>query len=600
LKLNCIHKIALFGMLAILLAAAPALAQDIRFEASVDKDKVPMNESVTLTLFVEGDKLHGLPKPELPQIDAFEVQGPSISTSFQVINSHISSSKTYSYILFPKAKGTFTIPRATLKYKGKLYSSREIKITVTDAVKAAPSQKQREELFSQWDPFGRYRQQRQLAPDDLYVRLEVEPREAFVGQPIRISYSYYQGIEQARASSIDLPNLQGFWVEDIVKTGADKGRLKTVNGRQYIVSTIFEKIIYPLSPGTYPIPPITLGVLADPFIGRVVKLNSDPVNIMVKPLPEQDRPDDFSGLVGNFGITATAQPARTRANEPVKLTVSIKGQGNLYKLLELETPDMSKLESYEPEIKEDTIVDKDKIFNAKSFTYLVIGREPGEFSIGEFSLNFFNYATLKYETVSSEPISIRIDPGRKRPSSSSQTPALQKYEITEMKREIQFIRPDRERLRDFGGLFFYRFYFWTLLLAPIVACIAAFALRRRHEKLAADSTLLRKRLATKKALARLKSARSLMSPQTEKEFYAALDHSLRNFIADKLGRSAPALSPQVIDENSNLSAAARAALEELWSRFDYQRFAPASGDLERMQSDFKNTRKLIADLNREL
>ena len=117
---------------------------------------------------------------------------------------------------------------------------------------------------------------------------------------------------------------------------------------------MFDKFIYPLSSGSYTIGPITLGVQTDPFFGRQIKITSKPAEIEVLPLPQEGKPADFSGLVGDFRVSAAAEPLETKLNEPIELKIDIVGEGNLYKLLALNEPDLSAFDAYDPEIKSDT------------------------------------------------------------------------------------------------------------------------------------------------------------------------------------------------------------------------------------------------------
>jgi len=79
-------------------------AQDYSIRASVNKNKVALNERFEYKIEISGQST-SLPDPKLPKINNFAVlSGPNTSTSIQYINGAMSSSKTYSYILMPRKR----------------------------------------------------------------------------------------------------------------------------------------------------------------------------------------------------------------------------------------------------------------------------------------------------------------------------------------------------------------------------------------------------------------------------------------------------------------------------------------------------------------
>ncbi len=56
---------------------------------------------------------------------------------------------------------------------------------------------------------------------------------------------------------------------------------------------------------------------------------ANPISIEVLPLPEDGRPNEFTGAVGRFTLTADVDKRRVRVGTSVKLTLTIEGAGNL-------------------------------------------------------------------------------------------------------------------------------------------------------------------------------------------------------------------------------------------------------------------------------
>src|SRR6185436_8246045 len=93
-------------------------------------------------------------------------------------------------------------------------------------------------------------------------------------------------------------------------------------------------ILTPLRAGTLTVGPasMSLNVLErgrrnDPFFGsmfgdneRALDLGADAVPLTVLPLPDADRPADFSGAVGRFDLDVRVAPLTLAVGDPVTVT----------------------------------------------------------------------------------------------------------------------------------------------------------------------------------------------------------------------------------------------------------------------------------------
>jgi len=62
-----------------------------------------------------------------------------------------------------------------------------------------------------------------------------------------------------------------------------------------------------------------------PAIPRRLKWSAPSKVLEVRPLPEQGRPPEFSGLIGSYELSATARPRSLRVGEPLELTLALSG-----------------------------------------------------------------------------------------------------------------------------------------------------------------------------------------------------------------------------------------------------------------------------------
>lgn len=90
---------------------------NFRFEASLDREDIKVNESVTLKLKITGNgnlKLAELPEPELP--GDLETYDPKLNESFKAGAGGVSGSKSAEYLIIPRTDGEFEIPEITFSY----------------------------------------------------------------------------------------------------------------------------------------------------------------------------------------------------------------------------------------------------------------------------------------------------------------------------------------------------------------------------------------------------------------------------------------------------------------------------------------------------
>ncbi len=98
-------------------ASFTGLVGDLALETSADRDSLAANEALTWRLDVSGSgNLKALPPPEVdfpPTVEAFP---PEVTDRFATTDRGVSGSRTYEYVLVPRAPGTLTIPGVEMGY----------------------------------------------------------------------------------------------------------------------------------------------------------------------------------------------------------------------------------------------------------------------------------------------------------------------------------------------------------------------------------------------------------------------------------------------------------------------------------------------------
>jgi hypothetical protein len=90
---------------------------DVDVSTSLDRTSTETNEAITFTVRVDGEgNIRTLPDPEIDFPGDFEVYPPETTEQVSRADTRVSGSKTYEYVLIPRAPGTRTIPSVRLNY----------------------------------------------------------------------------------------------------------------------------------------------------------------------------------------------------------------------------------------------------------------------------------------------------------------------------------------------------------------------------------------------------------------------------------------------------------------------------------------------------
>ncbi len=150
-----------------------------------------------------------------------------------------------------------------------------------------------------------------------------------------------------------------------------------------------------------------------PEVEENVTLDSKPLTITVKPLPEKDKPSDFSGAVGKFSITSALVNRNVTAQDEADLKVTVAGSGNLPVISAPSVNWPAGMDSFDPTAKEDinkTIV---PLSGYKTFDYVFTTKAPGHYTIPPLSLSYFDPAAREYKRVQSQPVDFEVTAGKK-------------------------------------------------------------------------------------------------------------------------------------------------------------------------------------------
>jgi hypothetical protein len=569
-------------------------AQEVSFDAKVSKKQLGINERlrVDFTMNTDGDNF------EPPSFENFTVVGgPSQSINNSWINGVRSFSKSYSYFLAPKKRGEFTIGQATIEIDGKTYKTLPVKITVTAAIDKPKDPN---------DP-------NYIASEKIHLVAEISNGNPYLNEAITVVYKLYvaqnTGVRNWR--EIDSPRYNDFWSQNIDVKGIDI-KQGTYNGEDYRYVVLRKTVLYPQKTGKLTIEPLSLDITVevpsnrrDVFgrsfmstVNRTVASRNRVIN--VKPLPENGKPENFSGAVGSFDFKVTTNKESLKATEALELKVSVSGKGNL-KLFRLPKPTLpSALEVYEPEHSEKVNTRTSGMQGTISDSYTVVPNFQGSYPIPKVSFSYFDLKTKQYKTLTSERLIIEVNEGPQSAGSTNNTPGVLAENIIPANlNSFSSFKTSTKFQPIISEPFFNSNLFWFLLLGPFLLIpFIMFVVKRRTTR-ALDVTGNKIRKTNRLARKYLSDAKKSLGQK--EQFYNALERALHNYLKSKLRLETSEFNKEKIEEllgNKNINSATLEGFISLLTSCELARYTPLS--TVDMQNDYKKAAGVINDLDKQL
>ncbi|MFC1683829.1 BatD family protein, partial [Candidatus Zixiibacteriota bacterium] len=448
----------------------------------------------------------------------------------------------------------------------------------------------------------------ELQSDNLFLRAEFDRKKAYPGQQITVTYVLYNRTSLGNVQYGQLPTFSGFWTEEIYNADRLNFQDQVVGGKRYQVAVLKKLALFPTTSGQVKVDPMELvcdlrvrGRDIFDFFGRSkrVRVTNQPVTITVQPLPAEGKPSGFTGTVGQYTIKASVDSHRIRAGEPLELTVRISGQGNLKTVPAPQLPSLEDFKIFEPEAREKTSSGKDKISGSKTYKYVLIPKEEGQYDIEAMELVYFDPSSSSYRTARTETIAIEVLPGEQQ--EYPLTMGLGREEIKLLGRDIRYIKPAAGALRNQGDDLYGRRAFQILQIVPLLIIAAVAMVRRHRDRISGDIRYARWRRAPGRARRGLKETHNVMRPESSPQFYALLSKTLSEYLGDKLNLAAGGLTCQQLREELTERRVDRELIKEILDCIDacdHSRFAPTGAQRTDMSSLRERVRDLIDRLER--
>ncbi|MGB2475260.1 MAG: BatD family protein [Flavobacteriaceae bacterium] len=577
----------------LVLGGLTPLKAQVTFEAKLSKNRLGLNERlrVSFEMNQNGDNF----RP--PNFDGFTVVGgPNQSVSNSWFNGKRTFSKSYTYFITPNRKGALTIGQASIEIEGEIYKTSPKTVEVTSAVNKPNSPQARANA---------------VADENLHLVAEISKGNPYLNEAITVVYKLYfsSEISVSNVNELERPKYTDFWSHliPIPKLEIKRG---TFNGQPYNYVVWRKAVLYPQKTGKLILEPLTLNVSVDvptnrrDFFGNRVYQKTPKVitagrrTVSVRSLPEKNRPEGFTGAVGDFDLNVKFNKTALKASESFQLAVKVSGRGNLklFSLPELNAP--SSLEVYEPEHRENIKTNLLGMQGNIEDVYTVVPQFQGNYPIPPVLFSYFDPIQEKYVTLKSKETLVDVYEGPTA-SRSPQNGSVQNKISAPNDTYFDFIKLETAMTVINTEPYYRSAQFWLFLLAPfgLYLLYALVLYRQDHHRV--DPVSERQKQANRLAKKYLSSAKKALG--NKDNFYDALERALHNYLKAKLTIETSEFSKERIAKlllERKTTSPTLSAFISILEKCEAARYSPITE--VSMQEDFDLAVRTITTLDKEI
>ena len=588
-------KFSVRYLLCFLLGFNFLIEAQVTFEAKVSKRRLGLNERLRIDFEMNenGDNFNP------PSFSNFQVvSGPQQAVSRSWVNGVQSFSKTYTYFLTPKIKGKVTIGQAVVTIGGEIYQTTPVEIEVTNSVKKPNDPNNVDNIVD----------------GNIHLVAEVSKSAPYLNEGITVIYKLYfrNPISVSDVSELESPSYGDFW-SHLIKIGRAEINMRgSYKGESYNEVIWRKAVLYPQKTGKLVLEPLTLNLSLsipsnrrDLFGRRIMTQTQKTITtgekvIVVKDLPQNNKPKNFSGAVGQFDFDVILNKDLLKASESFQAKIKVRGKGNLklFNLPNINVPNT--LEVYEPEHDEKVKITISGMQGTIEDNYTIVPQFQGKYPIPSIQFSYFDPKSKSYKILKSQDLIVDVFEGptavNNNQNSKSITP---KTSIPVSDNAFRYIKLETKFESIDKKSFWRSQLFWTLVIFPVFILSLSFLLKRIFYGGNENVIKQKQRRAEQLTKKYLSSAKKHFDDQAQ--FYEVLERALHNYLKAKLKIETTELSKSKIKNLLHQNSVdKKIALEyvEVIESCERARYSPES--LVNMRDDFKNASTLIEKIDRQI
>lgn len=579
--LSSLQTITAWGAVAFFLFQSLVCSgQNPTFIASADTREVLVGQVFDVSFALEGAEGQRFTPPSFR--DFKNGAGVSESRGFAIVKGRTSVRHIWSYSLEAVRPGVYTIGPATVTANGKTMNTQPLAITVVAGDKKFKG--------GATIPGGR--------TDDVFITGELSQKAVYPGQQVTWRLVLYTKVAIEGADLISLPDFEGFYSKERRRFDT-RVQYQELRGKKYAVKILHEESLFPQRTGELTIGAAQIRVGIEQagssgflFGPKPVTLNTPPVVLTVKPLPDPPAPG-FTGGVGQYTWEVSADSTIRSTDDALTLVVSIKGNGDSRRFGPPVFAMPEGCEIFDPRILEEEEYETlEMLMHSKKLEYVVLPKEPGVYEFAP-QLVFFDPDSNQYRTLTAAPIRLEVSAGKNyQPGSRIDSLAAVPPPAT------------RKSMWDKAAFWLVSPQFWVILGVTLTGFGLFFFLRRKQK--ATPPPPLEEPLISHppsmEAKQYLTRAYYLLQHGNPTLFYDELLKSLQRYIASRLQLSTaqmnhPAIQAKLLEKG--VTPIRVQAYLSIWDACELAVFA-GQPDASKMESDWRTAEKVIHEIEKEL
>jgi hypothetical protein len=578
-------------VLALLLYSNIINAESLTVTAAVNSEKIEINQQLIYKITISGEDIGSVPSPKLPNLrNKFNVISSSESTAFSWVNGKVSSSKTKQYIMLPIKEGHILLEPAQIKFKGNTYNTNSISVEVV-----ASSGEPNESIPA--TNTASSEQPTNLASkntNNVFTEQTIDTQKVYVGEQVVYRLNLFSRLQIFGDIVYEPPKFNNFWVEKVPLPANNQGYYQNIGNKRYHVSKLFKAALYPQKPGVITVSSAKAACQVSLYERKRV-LQSKPLTIEVLPLPEDNKPGKFTGLVGDFNIDAVTDKKTVDQNTPIAVKITVSGEGNVKGISELVFEESPDLKIYKSKIEEQENTDG-RLPTKRTFEYIIIPKVAGELSIPAFSMNFFSKKEKSYKLISTQAIPFSsIASAQPAIASNASQPTL-KSDIEVIRNEIRYLHTGVDITKEHSYLYKSKIYIGLVVVNIILYIFYLLFLIRKYLIKNNKKTTLKNK-AVEIAVKKISSVGATY--KKDHQVISTLQNIFLEFLSNKTGEAFMGLTNEEIEvalEKHGLETKATSACLDILQKLAFFVYAPASVNEDELGQVIKDTKALIKKL----
>ena len=448
--------------------------------------------------------------------------------------------------------------------------------------------------FSGFSLLTQRRRTPSIGRDDVIIRAELSKRSAYVGEEVVLTYRLFTSVPIVALELLEAPLLTGFWAENVELPEDQRPERRRLEGKDYSVLPIRQQVLFPTTAGKIEIGRAQFSVAVQsrsrgPFdaffmnVSKPIMREAGPLSLEVERLPTKGRPRDFSGAVGEYSLEAELNKEEVEAGDPVTLTLSVRGQGNLRTVEAPEFVVLSGVRHFDPSTSENLRASSTGFYGTKRWEFVLVPDAGGLQEIGPWSFGYFDPKQKRYLTASAGPL--RLSVAGAAITSGIGPVAEWRGDVKLLGKDIHFLKEPPETLGVATSPYYRTVPFYLSLVLPILWNLGFVFHLRQKERERTHGHVFRSQRARGIAGDSLERAGQL-AQEPSKDFYEEVARALYRYIGDKMAASPSGLTNESIDallEERETPPGLRKEFLAVLGKCDEARFTPGERTRDEMQ-----------------